>query len=102
MNRWLHIELDNGFYRIDCSKVTHVCYGGMKSIAIFTVNNQISFEFVWEDTRGYEKYKEYAERISDFIERYDADGDIMRVGAIGKRNRIKITKRDDETNINIS
>ena len=102
MNRWLHLELDNGFYRIDCSKVTHVYYGGMKSMAIFTVNNQISFEFCWEDTKGYEKYKEYAKTISDFIEDYDADGNIMRVGAIGKRNLIKVTKRNEETDVNIS
>lgn len=49
MNRWLHIDFgDKGFYRIDCTKVTHVHYSGMKTLTIFTMNNQFSFEFKWD------------------------------------------------------
>lgn len=103
MNRWLHIDFgDKGFYRIDCRKVTYVHYCGSKSLIIYTVNNQISFEFCWENCKGYNKYKEYAEEISDFIEGGNEDGNVMLVTIANSKNTIKIPKRDSKHNsINI-
>lgn len=103
MSRWLHIEDENdAFFRIDCTKVTYVYYNGFKSLAIFTVNNHIVFEFSSEDGDCYTTCKEYAKEISDFIEGGDEDGNIMLVSVAGKKNTIKVTKRDSKHNsINI-
>ncbi len=103
MKRWLHINLkDNSFYQIDCTKITHVYYGGMRSLTIFTANNQFSIEFCWEDCKGFNKYKGYAKEICDFIERGDEDGNIMVVTVGVSKNTIQVTKRDSRYNsINI-
>lgn len=103
MNRWLHIDFgDKGFYRIDCTKVTHVHYGGAKTLSIYTMNNQLIFEFCWENYKDDSKYKEYAEEISDFIEGGNEDGNVMLVNLAGLKNTIKVTKKDSKhSSINI-
>ena len=103
MNRWLHINFgDKEFYRIDCTKVTHVHYDGMKTLTIFMIDNQFSFAFRWENCKDHNEYKEYAEEISDFIEGENEDSNLMLVTLAGSKNTIKVTKRDSKHNsINI-